>query len=434
MRREKDMKVSKLALGLALAAGFGMANPALAQRNKKPAAAAEAGGWAPKLGKEFRNVAAGLQKSIQAKDYAGAAAQLPAAEAAAQSADEKFVLGQFKLQIATGTNDAAMQAKAVDEMLASGAGPAETRPQLLFYQGQFAYKANNFPLAIQALSAAQQAGYAPKGPDGQPTQDVALLLAESYFRSNQIPQGLAAVDAAVKAEKAAGRKAPADWYGRAASMAYKAKLMPEVAKWTRLQVVDYPTAENWRSALVIFGDANRFDDQTQLDLMRLQRFAGALSGERDYYEYALLADKVGLPGEAKAIVDEGRAKGAYNASSKAINEIGALAATKVAADKASLAAAEKSAAAAANGRVALGTGDAYFGYGDYAKAIAMYRLALQKGGIDANTANLRLGMALAKAGQTAEAKQAFAQVTSGPRAEIAGFWNLWVDQGAGVAS
>lgn len=432
------MKVSKLALGVALAAGFGMTSPTLAQKNKKQdaaaAAAAQAGGWSPKLGKEFRNVAANLQKSIQAKDFAGAQTQLPAAEAAAQSADEKFILGQFKLQIATGTNDTAGQQRAVEEMLATNTGPAELRPQLLFYQGQFAYKANNFPAAIQALSAAQQAGFAPKGADGQPTQDVALLLAEAHFKSNQVPQGLAAVDAAIKAEKAAGRKPPQDWYSRAASMAYKSKLMPEVAKWTRAQVVDYPTPENWRSAIVIYGDANRFDDQTQLDLMRLQRSAGALSGEADYYEYAQLADKVGLPGEAKTVIDEGRAKGAYNANSKAIGEISTFVGGKVAADRASLPAAEKSATAAANGRSALGTGDAYYGYGDFAKAAAMYRLALQKGGIDANTANLRLGMALARAGQAAEAKQAFAAVTSGPRAEIAQFWTLWVDQGARAAS
>ncbi|NNM75533.1 hypothetical protein HJG53_01250 [Sphingomonas sp. ID1715] len=426
------MKVSKLALSLALVAGFGMTSPLLAQKNKKEAAAPAA--WAPQLGKAFRNAAAPLQKAIQAKDYATASSLLPAATSAAQTADEKFVLGQFKLQIATGTNDATAQQAAVNEMIASGSGPADMKGQLLFYQGQFAYKANNFPAAIQALSAAQQAGYVTKDANGQPTQDLNLLLAESYFKGNQVQQGLAAVDQAIKAEKAAGRKPPQEWYGRAASMAYKAKVMPEVAKWTRAQVVDYPSAENWRSALVIFGDANRFDDQTQLDLMRLQRFAGALSGERDYYEYALLADKVGLPGEAKAIVDEGKAKGAYNASSKAINEIGTLAGTKVAADRASLAAAEKSAGAAANGRAALGTADAYFGYGDYQKAITLYRLALQKGGIDANTANLRLGMALAKAGQAAEAKQAFAQVTSGPRAEIAQFWTLWVDQGARTAS
>ena len=427
------MKVSKLALSLALAAGFGMTSPSLAQKNKKQEAAAPAA-WSPQLGKPFRNAAAPLQKAIQAKDYATAQSLLPAATAAAQSADEKFVVGQFKLQIATGSNDVAAQQAAVNEMIASGSGPADMKGQLLFYQGQFAYKANNFPAAIQALTAAQQAGYTTKDANGQPSQDLNLLLAESYFKANQVAPGLAAVERAIQAEKAAGRKPPQDWYGRAASMAYKAKVMPEVAKWTRAQVIDYPTPENWRSALVIYGDANRFDDQTQLDLMRLQRFAGALSGERDYYEYALLADKVGLPGEAKAIVDEGKAKGAYSASSKAINEIGTLAGTKVAADRASLASAEKSAASGANGRTALGTGDAYFGYGDYGKAAAMYRLALQKGGIDANTANLRLGMALAKAGQAAEAKQAFALVTSGPRAEIAQFWTLWVDQGARAAS
>ncbi|HYZ48580.1 MAG TPA: hypothetical protein VE567_06780 [Sphingomonas sp.] len=424
------MKVSKLALALALAAGMGMAGPSLAKEKKEAAAPAA---WAPQLGKDFRNAAASLQKAIQAKDYATAQSLLPAAEAAAKAPDEKFVLGQFRLQIATGTNDAAGQQKAVDEMIASGAGPAEMKGQLLFYQGQFAYKANNFPLAIQALSGAQQAGYAPKDASGQATRDLDLLLAESYFKSNQVQQGLAVVDRAVQAEKAAGRKAPQEWYGRAASMAYKAKLMPEVAKWTKAQVVDYPSPENWRSALVIFGDANHFDDQTQLDLMRLQRFAGALAGERDYYEYALLADKVGLPGEAKAVVDEGKAKGAYNASSKAVNEIGTAAGAKVAADRASLIAAEKNAANAPNGRAALGTGDAFFGYGDYAKAAAMYRLALQKGGVDTNTANLRLGMALAKAGQAAEAKQAFAQVTSGPRAEIAQFWTLWVDQSGRAA-
>jgi hypothetical protein len=428
------MKVSKLALVLALAAGFGTASPSLAQKNKKDApAAAQAGGWSPQLGKGFRNAAAPLQKAIQAKDYATAATLLPAAEAAAQAPDEKFVLGQFRLQIASGTNDTAAQTKAVDEMLASGAGPADMKGQLYFYQGQFAYKANNFPVAIQALSAAQQAGYAPKDANGQSTQDLNLLLAESYFKANQIPQGLATVDTAIKAEKAAGRKPPQEWYGRAASMAYKSKLMPEVAKWTRAQVVDYPTAENWRSAIVIYGDANHFDDQTQLDLMRLQRFAGGLSGERDYYEYALLADKVGLPGEAKAVVDEGKAKGAYNASSKAIADIGGAVGAKVAADKASLTAAEKNAGSAANGRAALGTADAFFGYGDYAKAAALYKVAIQKGGVDANTANLRLGMALAKAGQAAEAKQAFALVTSGPRAEIAQFWNIWVDQGAKTA-
>lgn len=429
------MTVSRLALVLALGVGVSMASPTLAQRAKKgEAAAATPGAWAPKLEKAFRNAAAPLQKAIQDKDYATAATLLPAAEAAAVSNDEKFLLGQFKLQIASSTNNTAGQQAAVEQMIAANTGPADMRPQLLYFRGQFAYNANNYPAAIEAFNAAQQAGYVSKDASGQTTRQLDLLLAESYFKANQTPQGLAAIERAVQAEKAAGKKVPAEWYGRAASQAYRAKAMPEVAKWTRLQVSEYPTVENWRSALVVFGDASRLDDQAQLDLFRLQRTAGALSGERDYFDYALLADKVGLPGEAKAVVDEGRAKNAYNASSKAIGELTAAVTPKVASDRASLAKSEADSRTAANGRTALGTGDAYYGYGDYQKAAAMYQLAVQKGGIDASTAQLRLGMALARAGQADQAKQALGQVTQGPRAQIAQFWTLWLDQNGGRAS
>jgi hypothetical protein len=426
------MKVSKVALALALTAGFGMATPTLAQKNKKEAAAPK---FEPKLSKEFRNAAQPFQKALQAKDYAAAQAALPAVEAAATSPDEKYYVGQFKIGLGQGLNNQELLKAGLMDSLNSGSqGVEPDRARFSWIAGQQAFQAKDNANAIKYLTAAKDAGYVVMDANNQPTRDLDIMLAETYVRMGQVPQGMQILEQAIAAEKAAGRKAPAAWYSRAASIAYQAKLMPEVAKWTRLQVEAYPTAENWRTALVIFGDANKFDDQTQLDLMRLQRFAGALAGERDYYEYAYLADKVGLPGEAQAIVEEGKAKGAYNAGSKAVNEIGTLAASKTAADKASLPAAERSAASAANGRTALGTGDAYFGYGNYAKAAEMYRLALQKGGIDANTANLRLGMALAKAGQAAEAKAAFAAVNSGPRQQIAQFWTLWVDQGARAAS
>lgn len=426
------MKVSKLALALALAAGFGMANPALAQKSKKEETAAPK--FSPTLSKPFRAAVQPFQKALQAKDYATAQSLLPAVEAAAQSPDEKYYVGQFKIGLGQGLNDQALLKAGVTESLNSGsAGVEPDRGKFSWYAGQWAYQAKDYPAAVQHLSAAKAAGYQPLDANQQPTHDVDIMLAEAYFQSKQIPQGMQLLEQAIEAEKAAGRKPPASWYGRAVSVAYQAKMMPEVTKWTRAQVSAYPTAENWRTALVVYGDANRFDDQTQLDLLRLRRFTGSLAGERDFYEYATLADKLGFPGEAKAVIDEGKAKGAFTASSQAINEIGAAAGAKVAADKASLAAAEKNAGSAANGRAALGTGDAFFGYGDYAKAAAMYRLALQKGGIDADTANLRLGMALAKAGQLAEAKQAFAQVKTGSRAEIAQFWNLWVDQGAKTA-
>jgi hypothetical protein len=424
------MKVSKLALVLALAAGVGMTSPTLAQKNKKEAAGA--GAFKPELSKGFRDAAQPVQKALQAKDFATAKAGLAALEPAATGPDEKYYVGQWKIAIGQGTNDQALVMAGLADAYNSGsAGAAADKPKFAWYLGRSAYlDKKDYATAIRYLDEAKAAGYVPTDNAGQPTRDLDLVLFESYAGMKQYPQAFAAAERAIAAEKAAGKQPSREWLTRPTSIAYQAKMYPEAVKWSRMLVETYPTPDNWRSALEIYDIAYKPDDQARLDLMRLQRAAGALSGERDYFDYALLADKVGLPGEAKAVLDEGKAKNAYNASSQAITELTGAVSPKVAADRASLAASEKSANAAANGRAALATGDAFYGYGDYAKAAAMYRLAVQKGGIDANTANLRLGMALARSGQAAEAKQAFASVTQGPRAEIARFWTLHLDQGA----
>ena len=52
---------------------------------------------------------------------------------------------------------------------------------------------------------------------------------------------------------------------------------------------------------------------------------------------------------------------------------------------------------------------------------------LTKGGVDGALASSRLGIALALAGRKAEAETAFRSVT-GPRAELASLWLLWLNQ------
>jgi predicted Zn-dependent protease len=86
-------------------------------------------------------------------------------------------------------------------------------------------------------------------------------------------------------------------------------------------------------------------------------------------------------------------------------------------------AAEAKAGAAA--RLAVRTADAYYGYGDFAQAAELYRAALTKTGADPNLINLRLGMALARAGDKAGATAALNAVT-GPRAELAKFWLVYL--------
>jgi hypothetical protein len=408
--------VSSLALGVALV--MAGASPALAQKDK-PAAA----NYAYKLSKEFRATVGPAQAALKANDTAGAGTAISTAEAAAKDPDEKFVAAQLRLQLGGLLKDAAMQSKAVDAMLASGSGAAAPDlGRLNFYAGNFAYQANNFPRAIQLLTEAERLGYK--------SSDVPLLLAEANFKSNNIPAGLSHVERAIAGSQAAGQKAPEAWYARAASVAYKAKLQGEVAKWTRLQVKAYPSAENWRSALVIYRDSGPREGQLNLDLFRLMRVTKSLAGERDYFELAAAARDRGLPGEAKSVLDEGAASGALPASNSAAAQLRADVSPKIAGDRASLAAGERQAAASSTGRLAAGTADAYLGYGDDAKAIPLYKLALSKGGVDADQINTRIGIAYTRLGQKAEAKAAF-QAVKGVRADIAAFWLLWLDQQPG---
>jgi tetratricopeptide (TPR) repeat protein len=408
--------VSTIALGMALTMGSVGLSAAVAK--EKPAAAA-----GPQLGKEYRAAAGPVQEAIKAGNLPDALTKLAAADAVAKSPDELFISAQFRYQIATTQKDTVAQGKAIDAMIASGGAPATLAPQLNLAAGNTAYQAGNYARAVQLLTEAQRLGN--KSPD------IFLLLAEANFKQNQIPAGLDFVQQAITAQEATGQKAPKEWYARAASVAYKAKMTAETSKWTRAQLKAYPNAENWRSALVIYRDSATRDGAITLDLFRLMRATKSLAGERDYYEYAALATDRGLPGEAKSVADEGFATSAVPAGSKAVGEIRAMASGKTASDRASLAASEKSAASAANGKIAIGTGDAYLGYGDNDKAIALYKIALTKGGIDADAANTHLGVALYRAGQKDAAKAAFTAVSAtGTRGDIAAFWLLFLDQPA----
>jgi Flp pilus assembly protein TadD len=74
-------------------------------------------------------------------------------------------------------------------------------------------------------------------------------------------------------------------------------------------------------------------------------------------------------------------------------------------------------------------GDRYYGTGQYAKAVELYRQAMGKPGVDSSVANMHLGMALARSGDKAGATAAFNAV-SGNLSGIAKYWLIYVQQQA----
>jgi hypothetical protein len=145
--------VSTMALGLALAFGGTAAmvavTPAIA-KDKAPK---------PKpvnLSEPVRNALAAADKAMTAGDFATATSQIAAASAAANTPDEKFFAGQYKINLGTKSSNSQLQAEGVDEALASGGVPAEDQGKYYFFQGQFAYQAKNYAKAEQAFTLSQQ--------------------------------------------------------------------------------------------------------------------------------------------------------------------------------------------------------------------------------------------------------------------------------------
>ena len=417
------MKLSYSALAAVLALGL-TAGPALAKK-EPPAAAAPAGAPKLDLSKPFIAAAQPLQKAITAKDYAAAKAALPAAEAAASKPDEKYVLATIKYQIANGLNDRAGATAALTEAVASNAVPEAQKGQINFQLGFDAYQARDYSKAISYMNAASQAGF--KDPQ------LYLVSADAHFRMQQYAQGVAVAQQGIALQEAGGQKASEDFYQRTYSGALNSKDDALATSTGAALIRHYPNQQNWRSVLVSYRDSHKLDPQIALDLFRLMRVTKSVAGERDYYEYAALAVERGLPGEAKSVADEGFSTGVPR-TSRALSEVSTMANQKVAADLASLPAAATRASASASGRTAMATGDAYLAYGQDAKAAALYRVALAKGtDVDASAANMRLGIALARSGDKAGARAAFALV-QGARLPVAQYWLLYLDMGAAAAA
>lgn len=408
-------RISSLALAVALAVGGAVA----ATAPQQPAAAQEKA-KAPKL-----KLSKGVQKSLaeaqqlQDKgDLAGAIAKVREAEAAATNEDDRYMSNAIKINLALAQKDNALLEEAIEGALASGKVPAEEQPKFIRNLGALALQRNDYAKAAQQFERLAQAN---------PNDAEALAaLAEMYQRSRQTPLAVATMKRAIDAAKATGQPVQESWYKRLLALAYDGKVASEIEPASEALVSAYPTTTNWRDALVIYRESAKLDDQGNLDVMRLMRTVGALTGERDYVEYAETAVRRGLPGEAKAVLDEGVSKGMLQSSKPYMKDLRGAVDPKVAEDKGALAGLAKEAQGARDGKLALSTGDGFLSYGMFDKAAEMYRLALQKGGVDQATANTRLGIALAKLGRKEEAATTFKSIQSGPRQQLADYWLIWL--------
>ncbi|MGH6614077.1 hypothetical protein [Sphingomonas sp.] len=398
------------------------------------------------LSKEAREFAIKIDEAARAREaapaegkaqadaaYAAAVeANLPGLEGVAKNDDERYLAQAYRLQyevikMGSGGNDNAMAAP-LDALLANPKTPKEAIGRYAFTRGNIAFNAKQYPVALSNYARAKEAGFT--------NPDLPLLMAKAKVLGGDPVGGIADIETAVTADRAAGKPVAEDLYTYAITALQKTNDNAAVQRWTRNWLHAYGTPKNWRTAIYVFGfqgaGAKRIDKKQRVDLFRLMRATNGLAGQDDYLEYAELTFSIGLGSETIAVLDEGKKNGKIPASSATATQFRADAVKQIATEG-SLAAQETKANAAKTGTVAADTGDFCLGSGNYAKAIEMYRLALTKGSVDADEVNTHLGIALTATGDKPGAKEAFALVKNPPRNEIATLWTTWIDAPAAGA-
>lgn len=370
------------------------------------------------LSKEARKAIVELQTAVNANDTANIPAKLAAAQAVATTTDDKYMVAVLQTKAATSAGDLAGMRAGIDAMRASGG--AETAELIARYNhlGKRYFDAKQHDQAAAAFE--QTLSVDANNSDGL------KMLASLRDAQGRDAEAASLMAKSIVAAKAAGRKPSENDYKFAARVAYDSKAAV-AADITRAWLADYPTSTNWRDALRIYRDIKGLDGEEKIDVMRLARAANALVGEADYYTFVEELVTLGYLNEAKAVLNEGGAKKAIDLNKTVFKQFGPKLAK--APSRATIDTVAKSALSGGSGKVAMEAADTLYGLGEFAAAVPLYKAAATKGGVDANVANLRLGMALARSGDKAGATAALNAV-KGPQAAVAQYWLVWLNSQA----
>ena len=364
-----------------------------------------------KLSDKAQGPIAALQTAVKAKNTAAIPALLAAAQAAAKTPDDRYGIASLQLQSAIDANDYAGLVTAADVMMANGGTPAETNKIYVAAASKLA-EGNQLAPAIAAVD---------KAIAGDPNNgDLYIQRSDYQFKQKQIPESLASLTTAIAKTKASGQPVPENWYHARTVRAYQANL-PAAYGYSREWVAIAPTTTNWHDTIAIYRNLSQLDRTALVDMLRLARATKSLTGDADYGPWAESLIARGYPVEALALLQEGSAAGSIKLTSPQIAPIFTTAKAKAPGERGVMAQVSKMALGDPNARTAMRAGDGAFDAGDYAQAVTLYRAALGKAGVDRNLANLRLGMALAMAGDKAGATTSLQAVT-GTQSEVAQYW------------
>jgi tetratricopeptide (TPR) repeat protein len=373
---------------------------------------AQADAVRPEVGKPLQQ-ASELLKANRAKD---ALAKVREAEAVPnRSATEQLTIDRMRGAAAARAGETQTAIKSFEASLASGrlgqAEQAQTTAQLAYLYSQLKDWNKTRDLAQKAKQI------------GASATEMDKLLA--YVNSQTGDFGAIARDAQASieaAEKAGRRPEENDLLALADAQRRTGNAAGQMATLEKL-VAHYPKKDYWVAVLSRIPAKPGFSGRLALDVDRLKWATKSLNSAEEIIEMAQLALQDSQAAEAKAVLEEGFARGLLGKGAEGDRQKRLLAlATQRAADApTALAAAE---AEAKDGNALVRIGLAYSGLGQHDKGIALIQKGIAQGDLrNPDHARLHLGIAFHRAGNKAKAAEAFRSVrgTDGA-ADLARLW------------
>lgn len=293
---------------------------------------------------------------------------------------------------------------------------------LLELAGQYQSR-NEWPSAIAAAKRSLALG----GPDTEMAQGV---IWRGYYTLHDFPNALSASLETLATKERNGTKPDEVLLKAIRAEATQLNDRAHVTFALSKSASYYPTPANWNNLIADAMDQPGFPkDALAIDIFRLMRATDSLNNPEQYHDYMVLALQLGIPEEAKAVLEFGTAKGAVTpADLPDLPRLRDKVLADTTADLKVLANSGHDNAKASNGEALVRSGLCYAALGDYDKAIPLMEHGISKGAQDEELLRLRLGAVYLAAGLKDKAADTLSDLKHPGTADLARVWLVKLNQ------
>lgn len=257
-----------------------------------------------------------LSQLVNSMSTAQQDAALARARRVSRGPDALYALATYQVAIGMRRRDDVLLAPALDVLIEARRTPARLLPGYVDGRAGIALRAGDPALADRLWT--QLAGQRPNDPQ------LLFNLVQVRHVQGDTTGALDLMRRAIAARSTSDAgPAPVTWYRQWLSIAFNGNRAAEGSEAARALLTAFPTAEQWRFALVAWRQMAVPAGASEIALMRLMRATGALTQGDEYLRFAQLLLRAGAATQARAVMDEGIARGVVQRDGTNVAAIGA---------------------------------------------------------------------------------------------------------------